>query len=655
MPRLCRRAAFRTLRKSLEHHESRAAMLIAMKSKVAKWVFFVLMGFVTIALVISLGPGDLFLSKSQRAPAITVGDTDIYRPDVEREFTSLIDQMSQVFGTSVDVEQARAMGLMDSAVRNIVTRTLFDKYTTDLKLDASEAMIGARLAAQPGLVGADGRLDPARLDALLRSTGMDFEGLIVAIRQEIVRDQLYSPIAEGATIPTPVVELIYAYRNERRIADTILIAADALPAPAAPDEAALTAYHDANSSLYMAPEYRSIDYVWFTPDTFVGDILLDDAQLREGFETRKVEFDQPELRHVEQIYFPDEATATAAAERIRNGEVFDAVAQELTGTGPIDMGEMEMTGIVSDLSILVETAFATPVGEAGGPVETPLGWHIVRVTEITPAHTPTFEDVRDLLAEEMRRNIAVDRMIETANLIDDELAAGASLAQAADVAGVSLVSVEAIDMNGLRPDGTPVVDADPTGLVAGLAFQTEPGETSLLTEDADGNGYAIVAVKGSTPPEVRLLDEVRDEVAAAWLATERMRLAGEKAAEIAAAINAGQSPADIATAEGLVIATSKPVTRSEGDGVANLPAAVTGTLFTLQPGQAASGSVPTGHVVAVLKEVQPADPAGDAEGFEDLATRMQTDVATDLLNSMANSLRERYPVEIDQTMLEQDF
>ena len=628
-------------------------MLIAMKSKVAKWVFFVLMGLVSSGLIVSLGFGDLFRGRSQQLPAITVGDTDIYRVEVDREFAGLVDQMSQVFGTSVSAEQARAMGLMDSAVKNIVTRTLFDKYTVDLELDASEMQIGQRLSAQPGLVGPDGRLDPAQLQAILQQNNLDLEGLMDFVKREIVRDQLYSPIAEGAAIPKSIVDLIYNYRNERRVAETMLIAADAIPEPAAPDDATLEAFHTANAALYMAPEYRSIDFVWFTPETFVGDILLDDTQLQAEFEKRKAEFDQPELRHVEQIYFPDQAAATAAADRIKGGEDFAAVAQELTGSGPIDMGEMEMTGVVSDLSVLVDTAFATPVGEVGGPVETPLGWHLIRVTEITPAHTPTFEEVRDLLAEEMRQHIAVDRMIETANLIDDELAAGSSLEQAAGTAGLSVTSVDAIDSNGFAPDGTPVADIDPAGLVAGLAFRTETGELSLLTEDADGAGYAIVSVKGSTPPELKPLDVVRDEVTAAWIAQERMRLAGEKAAAIAAAINEGKAPADLATENGLVVATTKPVMRSEGDGAASLPAAVTATLFTLEPGQAASGEVPTGHVVAILKEVQPADPVAEADIYANLSTRLETDVATDLLNSMANALRARYPVAIDETMLEE--
>lgn len=630
-------------------------MLIAMKSKVAKWVLTGLMFLVGGGLIVSLGFGDLFRGTTRQAPAITIGDTDIYRIEVDREFDSLVDQMSQAFGTTIDRDQARAMGLLDSAIRNIVTRTLFVKYANDLGLDASHDMVIGRLAQQPGLLGADGRIDPLRLAEAMRQAGLNEEGLLALFRQDIVRDQLYAPIADGAEAPESIVRLVHAYRNERRVAETLLIEASAFPEPAAPDDATLAAYHEANGDRFMAPEYRSIEYLWFTPDTFADEVAVDDTELQEEYEARKAEFDQPELRHVEQILFSDEESATTAVDRIDAGEDFATVAQELTGAPPIDMGQMEETGIVSDLSILVDTAFATDIGAVGGPVETPLGWHVIRVVEITPAHTPSFEEVRDLLAEEVQQSLAVDRMIETANLIDDELAAGASLADAAATAGLDVATVEAMDGSGTTPDGTAAVADDPTGFIAALAYQTEPGATSLLTEDPDGTGYGIVYVASSTPPSVRPLEDVRDQVLAAWQADERLRLAQEKANEVIAAVNAGQSLADIAAAEGLTVSTSKPVVRSEGDSVAHLPAALTGALFGVEPGFATSGVVSNGFVVAVLKEIQPADPATADDAIEQLRLRTETDIATDLLNSMAAALRQRYPVEIDRAVLEQEF
>jgi peptidyl-prolyl cis-trans isomerase D len=630
-------------------------MLIAMKSKVAKWVLTALMLLVGGGLIISLGFGDLYRSVSRQAPAISVGDTDIYRYQVDEEFGKLVDQMSQAFGANIDPDQARAMGLMDSAVRNIVTKTLFEKYAADLGLTASEEMVLARLASQPGLLDAEGRLDPLRLAEAMRSMGITQEGLIAMISQDIVRDQLYAPVAMGSIAPVPVVDLIFGYRNERRTADTVLIAASTFPEPAEPDEGTLAAYHEANGDRFMAPEYRSIDFVWFTPETFTDTILVDDAQLREEYEARKAEFDQPERRKVEQILFTDQATAAAAVDRIEDGEEFAAVAQDMTGAPPIDMGEMEATGIVSDLSILVDTAFATAIGEIGGPLETALGWHVIRVNEVLPAHTPTFEEVRDLLTDEMKQSVAVDRMIETANLIDDQLAAGAGLKDAAAAAGIDAITVDAIDANGLGPDSTPVVTDDPANFVGGLAFQTEPGDTSLLTEDPDGNGYAVVQVNGATPSAIRPLDQVRADVLESWRADERLRLAKEKAEAMAAAVNAGGSLADLAAADGFTVVTSKPVTRSEGDSVANLTAALTGELFGLQSGAAVSGPVGSGYVVAVLKSIEPADPVAEPDRIEGLRARTETDVATDLLNSMATALHEEYPVEIDQAVIDQEF
>jgi peptidyl-prolyl cis-trans isomerase D len=252
------------------------------------------------------------------------------------------------------------------------------------------------------------------------------------------------------------------------------------------------------------------------------------------------------------------------------------------------------------------------------------------------------------------QEIAVDRMIEAANLVDDELAGGATLADAAATAGVDAMPVPAIDAYGNDPNGNPAVPGDTAGFIADLAFRTEPGETSLLNEDPEGNGYAIVQVNGATPPSLRPLDEVRDDVLAAWREHERLRLAEEKANAIADRINAGTALATIAAEEGLTVATSLPMTRTQGDSAANLPSSLTSGLFSVTPGSAIAGPVMNGFVVAVLKEIVAANPAVDAELVAALRDQMQSGAAGDIVTSMAEALRARYPVEIDEAALEAD-
>jgi len=636
-----------------EHVRKRqTAMMIAMKSKFAKWVLGALGILVGGGLIISLGPGDLLRSRTIMAPVIQVGDAKLYREQVDREFRNLTDQVSEAFGTTIDPERARSMGLMDSAVQTLVNRTLYDNYAEDLGVTASESQAMSRLASEPGLVDAAGNIDMGRLNEMMRQANLNEAGLIETLRREIMRDQLLIAATAGAHPSDAMVNLLYDYRAEKRTADTLLISAGAFPEPTAPDDAALDTYHQENPDRFMAPEYRSIEFLRLTEESVASTILIDEAQLREEYEARRAEFDQPERRTVEQILFADDASAAAGVERINAGEDFNAVSQELTGSGPIDLGEMEMTDLAGDLAVLVETAFATEMGAIAGPIETPLGFHVIRVNAITPAHSPTFEDVRDLLEQEMRQEISVDRMIEAANLIDDELAAGASLADAASAAGIAAVTADAVDGYGNGPDGNPVIADDPAGFIASLAFATEPGESSLLTEDPDGNGYAIVQVIGATPPALRPLDQVRADVLAAWIEQERLRLAEEKANAIADRVNAGTPLATIAAEESLPVATSTPVTRTQGDSAANLPSSLTGGLFTVAPGAAVAGPVTGGFVVAVLKDVTPADRTAEAELVDALRDQMKAGVAGDIVTSMANALRVRYPVEIDEAALE---
>jgi peptidyl-prolyl cis-trans isomerase D len=512
----------------------------------------------------------------------------------------------------------------------------------------------ARLATEPGLVDAAGNIDMARLDDMMRRSNLSEAGLIETLRREIMRDQLLIAATAGAQPNDALVELIYAYRAEKRSADTLLIESAAFPEPTPPDEGTLAAFHESNAERFMAPEFRNIEYLRLTTESVAGTILLDEARLREEYEARRAEFDQPERRTVEQILFADVETAGAAIDRIEAGEDFDAVAQELTGSGPIDLGEMEMTDLTGDLAVLVEVAFVTETGAIGGPVETPLGVHVLRVNDVTPAHSPTFDEVRDLLEDELMQEIAVDRMIEAANLVDDELAGGATLADAAATAGIDVTSVPAIDAYGNDPEGNQAVPGDTAAFIADLAYRTEPGETSLLNEDPEGNGYAIVQVNGATPPSLRPLDEVRDDVLAAWREQERLRLAEEKANAIADRVNAGTALATIAAEEGRTVATSLPMTRTQGDSAANLPSSLTSGLFSVTPGSAIAGPVANGFVVAVLKEIVPADPATDTELVAALRDQMQSGAAGDIVTSMAEALRARYPVEIDEAALETD-
>jgi predicted metal-dependent TIM-barrel fold hydrolase len=77
------------------------------------------------------------------------------------------------------------------------------------------------------------------------------------------------------------------------------------------------------------------------------------------------------------------------------------------------------------------------------------------------------------------------------------------------------------------------------------------------------------------------------------------------------------------------------------------------TLFTLQPGGIATGAGPDGQYVAQLKEIQPADPATDVNGVGQMSAQLNQEISAEMLKQFDLALRERFPVEIHATALDQ--
>lgn len=148
-------------------------------------------------------------------------------------------------------------------------------------------------------------------------------------------------------------------------------------------------------------------------------IVVSDAELKEAYEENKEVFRRPDSIHIKQIYFNvpkvqgDAVTvernkAKEKAERVlqllRQGQTFEALARtESDGLAEVkaaggDMGPIPVNEMPPSL---VEAAQGLKPGEVSGVIESPFGFHIVKLVEITSSVDPTFEDVRVFLRRKL--------------------------------------------------------------------------------------------------------------------------------------------------------------------------------------------------------------------------------------------------------------
>ncbi len=595
------------------------------------------------------GIGDIFRGGGQARVVAKVGEVEIDQLQFSQDLSRQMNQLSQRFGTRIDAEQARNLGIVQQVLSQSISRALFDQRAAELRMIVTDDAVKARLLDDPMFKDQFGSFNRDRFIQVLRITNMSEGAYLDSLRRDMQRQQLVGAVTSAVTPPQVLAEALHAYENERRIADYILVAAPDAANIAEPSATELQAFYDSNSNSYMAPEYRGLSLVQLRPEDVVSESAVDEADIRAEFEARRAEFAVPERRSIEQIVLTDEAAARAASERIAGGVDFATLAEELTGAAPISLGTVARGELLPELG---EPAFALEPGVAGTPVRGPLSWHILRVTEIIAGREPEFDEVRANLEADIAMREAVDSMISIANQFDDELAGGAGLEEAAGGAGLRVRRIEAIDSNGLDKTGTAVADVPSLDEFMPVVRETAVGETSLLTETSDG-GYFIVRVDTIEDAAPRPLAEIREEAIADWRAGEAMKQAGSRAEALLEQLLRSGNVAALAAAEGLEVKTTEAVTRFENDPD-KLPAPqLASQLFQLAVGDTTSLASDAGHIIAELKEIVPADLLAEADQVKQTKAGLGQAIQNDLLEQYLAALRQDYGVSINDAVIDE--
>jgi peptidyl-prolyl cis-trans isomerase D len=623
-------------------------MMGDLRKKITKVLVSILFGLLILSFAV-WGIGDIFRGQTGGTSVVRVGEQQIDQLEFQNILQRQASNLRQRLGSDITLEDLRSLGLVDRILQDLITRSLFEEKARLMDLAVPEQQIAAEIQQQAAFQGPTGRFDPNQFRFFLRNAGLTEQGFIAELRGDIQRERLVRAVGSGVAAPVSLAERLFAYRNETRVARFAEIPFEPAEAIPEPDKETLVEYYEQNPAAYEAPEYRAVTLVQLRPQRLAEEVAISEEELRDAFENRKGEFETPERRNVRQIVFEDRETAAAAMEQLREGLSFEAVAEETTGNEPVDLGMVARGDLPEDLA---DTAFAVEEGEIGGPAQSDFGWHIMEVSDVQPGKSASFEEVKEELRRDLALREAFDDVVSIANQLDDELAGGATLEQAAASLGLEVRKIPAISQSGTNPLGEAVKDIPAVGEIAPVIFETQSGEQSLLHETSAG-GYFVLRVDGVQPPDIRPFEEVRDQVLGDWLTERRAERARERAEAIAQKVRDGQDFADAVQAAGLEPRTSDPIGRQDNDPAGTGATRLTALLFDLDLKDVTSVVAADKAVVAQLAEIRPADPAEAPDEVAGLREQLTQSIAGDLVGQFGNALQAEIEVAVNQRLLEE--
>lgn len=595
------------------------------------------------------GVADVVSPGGNEHAVATIGDVQIDDDAMRQEYQREIERLSGILGRRLDPEQARAFRVSENVLSGIIDRTLYNMAAIDMGIVIGDELVRGNINAMDVFKDQKGVFQRSLFQQVLQANGLSEAAFVARIRDRLRRTQYLSMLKNSPAAPVALAETLYRFRGEKRIAETVSIRLDTTKDPGKPSQADLEAFHAGNPARYTAPEYRRLTVVRLQASELAKGIAVSDEELARAYESRGEESTEPERRVLQQIRVADEATAKKIHERLSAGEDFATVAKELAGMDEkaTELGRMTRQQLPPDLA---DAAFALNTGGISQPVESPLGWHILKLTAIEAESRETLAQAKDALTKEIATKKAIDSLYQMSNTLEDQLGGGASLKEAARALGITPIGVAAIDARGLDSDGKMVVGL-PGGDFLNTVFTTPERTESQLSEDGE-DGYYVVRIDAVTPPALRPLDKVKKQVTEAWTQSRRAEIAKQTADEITEKLKTGADLLKLASDAGLKVTTSAPFTRQ--GGLSGLPPAMVAGLFRAAPGGVVSVATDKAHIVGRLKQVNAAEAAAKKD-LDAIAGELSTAIQNDLLLQLAKGLRRRYSVKINQSALNELF
>jgi peptidyl-prolyl cis-trans isomerase D len=625
------------------------AMLNVLRQKAGSWVVKVLLLLLVVSFAI-WGIGDVFFGGVQNPTVAKVGSSEISAGELSEAFNRSLNALQRRLGGNIDREQAIQLGLMQQALQELIGRRLVDLEARDMGITVADETLRQLITGDPAFQ-TGGQFDRARFEQLLMANGMSEQGYLASLRQDLTRSTLTGSIAGAVAAPAALVDAIYRYRNEQRQGRHVPIRAGTITDLPAPGDEDLTAYLAEHEAEFTTPEYRQLTFVTMQAEDLLDEVALGEGVVEAEYEARIDSYRTPEQRTVTQLLAADRETADQAAGQVGSGASLAEAAAALAGDGV----SVDQLGVVTRGDLPPATAdaiFALAEGEISQPFESPFGWHLFEVGAIEPEEVVAFAEARDELARELALNEARERLPAFAVQLDDELAAGASLADAAAAVGLEAHTVAALDARGNAPDGARPATVPDWPEFRERAFTTPDGEMTLL-EETDEGGYFVLHVDAVTPPRVQSLDEVRAQVVEGWQAERRRALARERASALLTRLRDGVALDALAAEEGLSVTPVGPLKRDAAGSAQGVNRDVVRALFATPPGEVAEEVVALGDgfTVVATDAVIAADPGADPAALEALAAELEDDMRVDLLAQFEAQLRREHPVAIDGAAL----
>lgn len=468
-----------------------------------------------------------------------------------------IDQARQMMGERFDQKQFETPEAKQAVLNNLVAERALNAEINRSHMTVSDATLQKTILEIEAFRKPDGSFDMEQYKSALAAQGMTPAMFDQRLRRDLTVQQVSTAIQGTAFAPRSVAERLSSISDqEREVQELLFPITNFLPLVKVTDDM-VKAYYEKNAQLFQIPEQVKAEYVVFDPAVVESQVQVSDAEISEYYNKNLKAYTTPEQRTASHILITvarDAKPAEQAAAKAKAEAVLAEVRAnpgnfaEIAKAKSQDPGSAQAGG---DLGVVEKGLFDKPVedaifalkaGETSGLVKSEFGYHVIKVTSVTPAAQKPLADAKDEIAAELKKQKMSKKYSELAEVFSNTVYEQADSLK--PVADKLQLKIQTVDNLTRKPN--PALGESPINNEKFLSalFSTDAVKNKRNTDAVEVAPSVLVAgrVVEFKPATKRPLAEVEAQIRQRVTLEEAARLArqtGEK--KLAAAKASGDA------------------------------------------------------------------------------------------------------------------
>ncbi|NLX17882.1 MAG: hypothetical protein GXY53_01170 [Desulfobulbus sp.] len=491
------------------------------------------------------------IKDNPNALAVVNGKEIPYR-DYQQQYERTLEQYRQQFGGQIPKELLESMGLKEQVLDQLIQTELMRQGAAQMGILISDEAIQRKIQTMEAFKN-EGQFDLAKYKLVLEQNRLSPNTFETGIYNDLLMNRLFDAFDMLATLsPLEIQQWSEYIGQEVKLIYGSIQSEDYLNKVTITDEV-LAEWYDTHKNEYKTPPQIKLQYITFPYSDDIKQVVVNQQAVNAYYTEHIDQYNVPEKRRARHILLkvsPEDSAEVKQVKRekissllgqLRNGADFSQLAEQFSedssNTRGGDLGFFSRGQMVQPFE---DAVFSLQKGELSGVVETPFGFHLIRLEEIQPGTVQPLEEAYSSIRHKLEQQGVKAVTFKKASSAYEEIIRAGSLANYSRSS-----NAHPIEQTDFFMRETPPKDAmlnDPGFLQA--AFSLRKGELSSTVETA--NGYVIFFVDDVKESMVPELAAVRERVERDYKKEKSVELARASAEAVLKKIREQkQWPADV--------------------------------------------------------------------------------------------------------------